>query len=136
MKNLMNKMVVVGLLIGTAAFGSGFKCEGDLGYSVKLFNKTGATRVPAVLIVSQQGLGTLLKATGTDIRKYNRSNTVQYVVDGNEQLNADQVILQISFKEGRETLTANEVASGQLILVKDGEREVISLSCERYLKND
>ena len=132
----MNKMVGVGLMVGTAAFGSGFKCDGDLGYSVKLFNKTDATRVPAVLVVSQKGLGTLLRAESEEIRKHNRANTVQYVVEGNEQLNADQVVLQITFKEGRETLAAGEEAPGQLILVKGADREVIDLSCERYLKSN
>ena len=75
--------------IQTSAFASGFKCEGDMGYNVKLYNDTSSTRTPAVLVISQVGQGTLLTREGTEISKHNRPNTVQYVVEGNRKLDAD-----------------------------------------------
>ncbi len=129
--------VFIGML-ATAAFGSGFKCAGE-DYSVKLFNHVNpedGTRVPAAMIVSSEEEGTLLVRKGAQIRKHNRSNTVQYVADGNRRLGADTAILQIRFKEGRETLEEGETAPGQLILVMDEDRSVAELSCTRYLKSE
>lgn len=136
MKNTMKVLVVSFLVVGAGAFASGFKCEGSE-YSVKLFNKLDATRTPAVLVVSvnRDGIGTLITAKGSEISKTNRLNTVRYTVDAAEAF-AKQAILQISFKEGRETLEEGEVVSGQLILVQeDGSREVTDLECSRYKKN-
>jgi len=129
--------LTLALMTGMAS-ASGFKCEGlDSGFRTKLFNHVQpglGTRVPAAMIVSHEDEGTLLSAKGADIRKRNRANTVQYVTDGNDRLDADTVILQIRFKEGREVIERGETAPGQLVLVKDGTREVYDLSCERYLK--
>ena len=131
--NLLTGFTVA--LIGTGAFASGFRCNGDMGYSVKLFNYTvGETRTPAVMIISQDDEGTLLRRTGSEIRKHNRTNTIQYVVEGSRKLDSDTAILQISFREGREVLEEGETADGQLILIKDGDRGVFGLVCERYLK--
>lgn len=123
-------------LLPTTAHASGFLCEGE-GYTVKLFNQTDATRTPAVLVVSKsdEQPSTLLRRAGTEIHKSNRANTVSYSVEGSRKLNADKAILQISFKEGRETLAAGESVPAQLILVQDDNRDVVQLSCERYLKN-
>ena len=132
--NLLTALVVA--LMGTGAFASGFRCDGDMGYSVKLFNHTsGGTRTPAVMVISQDGEGTLLRRDGDEITKRNRVNSVQYVVEGNRKLDADTAILQISFKEGSETIAEGESTDGQLILDKDGDRSVFHLVCERYLKN-
>jgi hypothetical protein len=134
-------LFAIGLLVavvGSSSFASGFRCEGD-GYSVKLFNKTSnATRTPSVMIVSHEDASpaTLLRRDGAAIRKHNRLNTVQYVVDGNNKIGADTVILQIAFKEGQESLEAGETADGQLILVADDSRQVVALACERYLKGE
>ena len=131
-------VIMMGLM-ASAAFGSGFKCEGEE-VRVKLFNHTNphtGTRVPAAMVISTDAEGTLLVRKGDEIRKHNRRNTVQYVVDGNSKLAADQAILQIRFKEGRETLEEGEVASGQLILVsEESDRSVTELACERYLKSE
>lgn len=137
MKNLVTLMVL-GMVVTSATFASGFKCEAtdDSGYSAKLFNHvSGATRTPAVLVVSQKGAGTLLKVDGEEIRKTNRANTVRYTVEGNSKT-ADQVILQISFKEGREVIEAGESADAQLIFVTEGQRDVVPMECVRYLKNN
>lgn len=128
-------------VFGSAAFASGFKCTSDHasdGYNVKLFNHTESatgTRTPAIMVISHEDAGTLLVRRGAEIRKASRANTVQYVVDGNRTLGADSAILQVRFKEGRQTLREGEVVSGQLILIsEDGERAVVPMSCERYLK--
>jgi hypothetical protein len=122
--------------LAQTAMASGFQCEGD-GYNVKLYNRTDATRTPAVLVVSQEDASpaTLLKRSGDEISKTNRANTVRYTVEGNRKIDADSVILQIAFKEGREVLADGETADGQLILVRDGAKQVIDLTCSRYLKN-
>lgn len=133
MKNYMG-LVVIGLVVASSAFASGFKCEGDSGYRVKLYNhRNTETRVPAKMIISHEDAGTLLVADESEISKTNRANTVRYTVDGNRKIQAEQAILQIAFKEGRETLGKGKTAEGQLILVGDEDREVFDLTCVRYL---
>ena len=133
-------MFVVALscaLVSGSAMASGFKCGGE-GYNVKMFNlTTGATRKPAVLVISHDEASpkTLLTAKGSDIRKHNKVTSVQYVTDG-ASLDLNKVILQVSFKEGVEVIAEGDIVDGQLILVGEaGQREVIRLACERYLKN-
>ncbi len=136
-KNIVSVFAVSALVLCTSVFASGFKCESNDGYNVKLFNNvdpTQGTRTPAALVVSNDE-GTLLVRKGADISKTNRLNTVRYTAEGSRKVDADQVILQISFKEGLEVLADGETADGQLILVKDGDREVKDLVCSRYLKN-
>jgi len=140
MKNLLVKMVSVGLWVGTAAFGSGYKCtsaDTDQGrWSVQMYNRTThETRVPSIIVISNELQGTVLKRNGTQINKVIRTNTVQFVMEGNRLIDADTVIFQVARKEGREVLKKGEETSGQLILVRDGLREVVSLTCARYLKN-
>jgi len=124
-------------IFGTAAFADGFKCVGeDSDYNVKLFNKVmpeDGTRNPAVLVISDAH-GTLLVRRDSDISKTNRQNTVRYTVDGSRKLGADTAILQVRFKQGREVIEEGDTRPGQLILITDGEKEVLELSCERYLK--
>ena len=134
----MKNLVIVSVLgLATSAFGSGFECTSNNGYGVKLFNKLGATRTPAVLIVTHDDAdpSTQLRAAGSEIRKHNRATTTQYVVDG-AAMELDKVIVQISFKEGKETLADGEIVRGQLILVDAaGYRDVNELECSRYLKS-
>ena len=133
------KNVIFGVLAlaASASFASGFRCESEEGFKVKLYNQTkSGTRVPSKLIVSHENASpaTLLVADGSEITKTNRLNTVRYTVDGSD-MNLHQVILQIKFKEGQETIREGEVVEGQLILVdEEGSREVSDLACERYLK--
>ena len=66
MKNLGMFVVALSLVSGSA-MASGFKCTGE-GYNVKMFNLTsGATRKPAVLVVSHDDASpkTLLTAKGS-----------------------------------------------------------------------
>ncbi len=140
MKTVIAKVMSVGLFLGTTIFGSGYTCtsaETAQGkWTVKLYNHTATvTRVPAVLVVSNEVQGTVLRRTDSEIKKVNRANTVQFVVEGNRKIDADSVIFQIKHKEGREILEERELVVGQLILVKEAEKEVISLECVRYLKN-
>ena len=133
---------IVFLTLSQSAQASGFRCDGDseaANLHVKLFNHVqpeNGTRTPAALIVSDDQRGTLLTRRTTEIRKYNRQNTVQYVVEGNRKIDADRVILQIRFKEGQEVLPDGVVAQGQLILIQDDEKSVYQLTCERYLKSE
>jgi len=137
-KSVKRIVAVTALTIGMGAFASGFRCAGE-GYTVKMFNHISpeeGTRTPAALIIASEEEGTLLVRKGSEIRKNNRRNTVQYVVRGNRRLGADRAILQVAFKEGRETLEDGETVDGQLILQADEDREVVKLSCERYLKSE
>ena len=138
-KNVLSVLALSFIAIGSTAFGSGFDCVGEDGYNAKLYNHVdpeNGTRTPAALIISNVEEGTLLVRKGGSIRKHNRANTVQYVVDGNRKLAADTAILQIRFKEAVEVLEEGETAEGQLILVADGERNVLDLTCFRYLKTE
>ncbi len=119
-----------------SALASGFRCQSADGYSVKEYDHTNphdGTRVPAVLVVSSATEGTLLVAHNKEIRKHNRVNSIQYVVDGNEQLNADTVIFQVMYKPGQDV--SEKGVAGELVLVKDGTRDLTDLQCERYLKD-
>lgn len=140
MKSKVVTLLSCAMVLGTAAFGSGYTCSGTdaqgLDWGVKLYNHTSVeTRVPSILVVSNTEQGTLLKREGSEIKKVNRKNTVQFVVEGNRKIDADSVVFQVAHKEGRETLTDGEEVEGQLILVKDEAKEVVSLTCTRYLKN-
>lgn len=126
-------------LAPTAAFASGFKCQGDEGYRAKLFNYVdpeSGTRTPAFFVLSSALQGTLLTRDADEIRKTNRLNTVRYSVDGSAELNSDKVILQIRFLEAQEELAAGETAPAQLIFVKGEERQVYPMTCVRYLKGE
>lgn len=139
----LNLLTIVTLAFASNAEASGFKCteseDASHGYNVKLFNKTtGATRTPSKLILSHSDAypRTLLVRSADAISKTNRLNTVRYTVEGNAKTASTEVILQVAFKEGSETLLEGEVVPGQLIFVYDDSREVIQLDCERYLKGE
>jgi hypothetical protein len=129
-------VLLLGVVCG-AAVASGFKCETEDGLRVKLFNhidpETG-TRLPAALIISRPGMGTMLVRENDEIRKRTLINTVRYTVDGTPDVNADLAILQVRFVEGTEELGAGESTPGQLIFVRDGEKTVSNVMCTRYLK--
>lgn len=137
MKTAVNSLIALVIAVsGSAAFADGFKCSGE-GYNVKLFNHVHAasgTRTPAVMVISSEEEGTLLVRRNDDISKTNRLNTVRYTVEGSRKLGADQAVLQVRFKQGQEVIEDGEVRPGQLILTADGEKEVLELDCERYLK--
>lgn len=132
--------ITVAIALSFAAFGSGFKCESSNGLSVKMFNNidpASGTRTPAILVVSSDADGTFLVRKGAEIRKHNRVNTVQYVVEGSKASGVETAILQIRFKEGREVLEAEAIADAQLVLITQaGDRVVESLECARYLKSE
>jgi len=122
---------------GAVAFGSGWRCNGDEGYRVKLINHTGPTRKPAVFIVSQRGSGTLLTAKNEEIRKTNLEKGVRYVADaGEHDPISGRAILYVEYKEGQDRpLKFGESVDGKLILDLDSGKEEVDLACYRYLKN-
>ncbi len=139
MKNIISVFALASLVLSASAFASGFKCQTDDGYNAKIFNHVdplNGTRTPAVLVISSLEQGTLLVRKDAEIHKANRVNTVRYTAEGNRKTDADQVVLQINFKEGVEVLEAGETTLGQLVFVKDSDREVKQVVCERYLKNN
>lgn len=132
-------VVMILITTGQFALASGFRCEGeDSGFRAKLFNHvhpTLGTRVPAALVVSHEDEGTLLSVRGSSkIFKRNLPGSVEYIVEGNERLNAETVILKIQFKEGLEVIAKGERVLGQLILMNPDSQDIYELSCERYLK--
>jgi hypothetical protein len=125
---------VVGL--STSAFASGFRCTSSEGYRVQIYNHVNpenGTRVPAALVLSHDEAGTLLSAKGAQISKRNLSNVVQYSAKGTSA-GLSAVIVQVAFKEGRETLAEGERAYGTLILASGSGRETSRLVCTRYKK--
>jgi hypothetical protein len=138
MKNLMNLLTLASLVLGTGAFASGFICEEPDSYSpltVKLFNKTvGGTRIPAVIVISDEHAGTILVAKGEEISKKNLAHSVRYTAT---PANKDtEAVLNISFKEGNDSLEEGEVVMGTLRFTDSGgEGDLTELECSRYLKN-
>lgn len=122
--------------LSVPALASGFRCDSRDGYRVQIYNHTNAsegTRVPAALVVSHETAGTLLAAKGAEISKRNLSNVVQYTAKGPKG-GLTYAVVQIAFKEGRETLAEGERAYGTLILAKGVDRQTSRLVCSRYLK--
>ena len=127
------------LALSSSAEASGFRCRSEEGYRVKLYNHiepTKGTRIPALLVISSAAQGTLLVREEEEIGKSNNTNVVRYTVEGDPSLNAEQVILQIRYKEGSTELLSGETAPGQLIFVNHEQKALYSLSCERYLKGE
>lgn len=140
MKTYLLKTLSLSLILSGLSFASGYTCMSEATskgkWVVKLFNHTHIeTRVPAVLVVANDEEGTVLRRFDDEIEKLNRRNTVQYVVEGNRKADADLVIFQVAHKEGRETLREGQEVNGQLILVREDDKDVIELVCTRYLKN-
>lgn len=130
-------LAIMGVLT-TSAFGSGFKCQSEDGYAVKLFNHVqpeDGTRVPAVLIVSHEEEGTLLRANGEEIRKTAVGRNTIYSTDGNSAIGAENVALIVRHREGVDTLRAGQKVPGTLLLGSDDETlDEIPLVCTYYLK--
>jgi len=139
MKHSFNHILFGSFLVGSLAFASGYTCESKAPTSekllVQLYNHTlTTTRVPAVFILAHEKEGTLLRRFDREIHKVITANTTQFIVEGNEHTEADILVFQVSHREGRETLRNHQAVEGQLILFSKGEKEVISLTCKRYLK--
>ena len=126
-------------LFSLSANASGFRCVDESGLHVKIYNflhGEDGTRLPAVFVLSHPTRGTLLVAKGTQISKKNFASEVQYAVRGNALTQSKYVIVQIAFKEGKETIPKGEIVSGRLIFSNQGGAKTLSgLSCARYLKN-
>ncbi len=138
MKNSMKLLALITLVIGSGAFASGFICEEPDSHSpltVKLFNKTvGGTRIPAVMVVSDEHAGTILVAKGEEISKRNLANGVRYTATPADK--DTQAVLTIDFKEGNETLEDGEVVKGSIRFIDSGGvGDAEELECARYLKN-
>lgn len=133
----MKLLVLAAVLSGTVVLASGFRCESDSGHTLKIYNYVNGedgTRIPSIFVLSNDD-GTLLVARRHEISKRNLSDVVQYSVLGNEKVNAERVIAQIRFKEGRETIEAGELVEGTLILVRDSDRDISQMICSRYKKH-
>lgn len=120
------------------AFASGFRCEGDSGYRVKVYNQidpSKGTRNPAKLIISHEDQGTLLVESSEGITKSNYVNYVEYRVVGTPALNAIEASLEVAFKEGVDVLGAGEQVEGTLILTDSAHaKSYFPLVCGRYKK--
>ena len=137
MKSSAIKIVLASVVgLSVPALASGFRCESRDGYRVQVYNHVSAsegTRVPAALIVSHETAGTLLAAKDGEISKRNLSNVVQYSAKGPKG-GLTYAVVQIAFKEGRESLAEGERAYGTLILAKGVDRQSSRLVCTRYKK--
>lgn len=138
MKTSLFVLSLVTLSNSSSVFGSGFRCEGESGYRVKVYNEVSAklgTRVPAALIISKAGEGTLQVSRGTEIDKVNYPGFVKYTVAGGPNLGAIEASLEVKFSEGTETLEEGEAVEALLILTDvTHAKEYYDLTCTRYLK--
>ena len=134
---LLSLTLLAVMSLGNLAQASGFKCEERGGsLEVILINHVHpelGTRNPAKLVVGTRRR-TLLHRRGPQIRKLPIDGGVQYRAEGNRRIDADEVLLQIDFQEGKDVLEKGEWVSGRLILVRDEERDRLVLDCYRYLR--
>lgn len=139
MKQSLVVLSLVTLFGASSVFASGFRCEGEGGYRVKVYNHVDpnlGTRTPAHLIISKEGEGTLLHATASDIEKVNHPAYVEYTVTGaTGELGAIEVSLEVQFSEGTETIKAGQKVDATLILTDVTHlRDYLAMVCTRYLK--
>lgn len=138
MKQSLVVLSLVTLCGASSVFASGFRCEGEGGYRVKVYNQVDpklGTRTPAHLIISKVGEGTLLHATTNEIEKVNHPSYVEYTVAGGAHLPAIEASLRVSFNEGYQTIEAGEEVDATLILTDvTHSRDYYALVCTRYLK--
>lgn len=140
MKQSLVVLSLVTLFGASSVFASGFRCVGEGGYRVKVYNQVDpklGTRTPAHLIISKAGEGTLLVANAQDIEKVNHPSYVSYTVPGTGELGAIEASLEVAFKEGNETLEAGQKVDATLILTDTTHaRDFYALVCTRYLKGN
>lgn len=137
MKSLFQFAVVVSLLASGSAFASGWLCESQNGFNVKVYNHTDpnkGTNNPAVFILANQK-GTLLVAKDDQILKRNLAKHVQYTVAGNgDTVWSDWVILQVQSKGG--ATRVGQKVKANLIFSGPGSHKIASpATCRRYKKN-
>jgi hypothetical protein len=138
MKRSLVVLALVSLFGASSVFASGFRCVGEGGYRVKVYNQVDpklGTRTPAHLIISKAGEGTLLVANAEDIEKVNHPSYVEYTVKETGELPAIEASLHVSFAEGNETLESGEEVEATLILTDmTHAKEYYDMTCTRYLK--
>lgn len=135
--NLMVLSVVFNAVFALSALASGFVCESNDGYEVKLYNHTDpskGTKNPAAFLLSSGELGTLVERFDTEIAKTSLSNSTLYSVEGNSKTKSDRIRFAVAFKEGVSEEREGDTVVGNLTFF-GGEGEVNhGLTCTRYLK--
>ena len=133
------KFVLISILslVSTIAMADGFRCQGS-DFRVKLFNQVQpelGTRNPAVLVVSERGVGTIATLQGDEINKLNSPNTVIYHGQGNGYQNGRFVFVRL---EVNKTAEEGGIYAGYhlatLEVNADNASRVATLACNRYLK--
>ena len=154
----MNKVILLLAALGAIpALADGFVCQstdGDL--TVKVYNHTNTesgTRNSAVLVLSDPrvSVGRKTIATFSDAQgllgnsgatysanvdlRFSTTSRKGERIGGTKLGELDEIILEVNFSYAQ-PMAAGEETQGLLSLVKrTGDRKVIQLGCERYLKN-
>lgn len=146
----MKKALLLGILVvSTSVFASGWVCKGSGGdtenwkLTVKLFNHTTNTRVPAILVVSDRNQGTLLTAKNQQIKKTTSGRYTRYSanVKRSDLLHDSgwiSVKLGVKYREGIDAAVPedHEVPGYITFYQEDQFHDHVDLTCERYLKNE
>lgn len=126
-------------LVSSVAMADGFRCAND-DFRVKLYNEVqpeNGTRNPAVLVVSEKGVGTIATLDGSEIEKTITETSVIYKGTTNSKLDGRYVSVKLSV---RKTPSAYAKYEGQhhgvLTINADGETVKQSVLCARYKKTD
>lgn len=152
MKTLLIAMTIAASSMAQA---SGFVCETETGFNVKVFDHTSAsegTRRASVMIISDSSVGagnktiakfsdvkSTLKSNSQTYRanvdlRYSDSNRAGELILGTKLGQLDEIILSVDFSYNN-TLPAGAEVDAMVTLVKrNGQRIHESAVCQRYLK--
>jgi hypothetical protein len=138
MKHLF-ALLFVTLSLSPLAMADGFRCIGN-GYRVKMYNEVKphrGTRNPAILVVSEEHMGTLATLINNDINKTIHESTVSY--EGVAHAARDGRFVYVKLEIGKHVVKKDDEGTrwhdAALTLTMNGETRNEELSCARYYKH-
>lgn len=126
-------------LASSAAMADGFRCQGQ-DFRVKLFNEvqpSRGTRNPAILVVSERGIGTIATLDGAGIKKKLHLDTVTYDGQANSRIDGRFVYVKLEISkrvEAQGPFLGLHVA--KLTVNANSSHRTQVLACDRYRKQE
>ena len=123
------------MLASSASFASGFQCSG-MGYKAMLYNQvqpSQGTSNPAVLILSYDEKGTLVKLDGSDIEKQFTQEAYMYA--GATALQDSGEPATVSFSVSK-TLEDSGQRYAEFTVTTSKYAYTVKLDCDDYRKNN
>lgn len=135
----MKFVIVLALsLVSSVAMADGLRCAGD-NFKVKLYNHVqpqNGTKNPAILAVSERGIGTVVVLHGLEIDKTNRALSVVY--SGEQNSTRDGRFTSVRFAVRKMAIQDGPYAGAYAAALRvnaNGESREETLVCVRYLKH-